>query len=79
MGRRGRQRLTFSARIGLDEFSGGARGIKLGGKPGQLGKNLVDQPDLGGELILVDVEGQKAANVPQPSYDKDRGFLGHGW
>lgn len=73
-----RELLTFSAGICLHELRTGASLIKFGGQPCQLGQNLVDDADLGCQIVLVDVEGQEASNVAQASDDEDRGLLRHG-
>lgn len=45
---------------------------KLGCEPGKLWKYLVHQPHIRGQFVLVDVEGQKPANIAQASDDENR-------
>lgn len=74
------KRRTRSAGVGLDKLVLGAGLGELGPQPGELGQDLVDYTDFGGEVVLVDVEGEEAANVAQPPDDEDRGLLvSHGW
>lgn len=54
--------LTLATRIGLHEFVAGAGLLELRGQPGQLRQRLVDQPDLGGQVVLVQVQRQVAAD-----------------
>jgi hypothetical protein len=54
--------LTFTAGIRLHELFLGASFLELGGQPRQLWENLVDQTDLGGQIVLVDIESQMAAD-----------------
>lgn len=69
---------TLSAGIGLHELVLRARIVELGGQPGELGEDLVDDADLGGELVLVDVEGQEASDIPQAPDDQNGGLFRHG-
>lgn len=54
--------LTLATGIGLDEFVAGTGFFELRGQPGELGEGFVDYADLGGQAILVDIEGQVATN-----------------
>ena len=42
-----------------------------------MGEDLVDDADLGGEVVLVDVEGQKASDVAQAPDDQNGRLLRH--
>jgi hypothetical protein len=53
---------TFTAGVGLDKFLLGAGLLELGSQPSQLRQDFVDQTDLGGKVVLVNVESQMAAD-----------------
>jgi hypothetical protein len=42
-----------------------------------LRENLVDKSHVGGEVILVYMEGEEAADIAEPSNDQDRRLFGH--
>ncbi|KAI6760238.1 hypothetical protein HG531_013439 [Fusarium graminearum] len=67
-----------SAGIGLHKFVLGTGFRELRSQPCQLRENLVDKSNVGGEVILVYMEGQEAADIAEPSNDQDRRLLGHG-
>lgn len=71
-------RHTLSAGIGLHKLGPGACLLKLRRKPRQLREDLVDDAHLGGEVVLVDVAGEEAANIPKAAHDEHRWFVRHG-
>jgi hypothetical protein len=54
---------TFSRGIGLHEAVSRACFLELWGEPGELWQVLVDEADLGREVVLVNVLGEVAASV----------------
>ena len=54
---------TVFGGIGLHEFVARAGFFELGRQPGELGQVLVDQPDFGRQVVLVDVQREEAADV----------------
>ena len=57
------EKRTLACRIRLHELVRRAGFRELRGEPCQLRQDLVHQPDLAGEVVLVDVQGEKAADV----------------
>ena len=72
---------TFFTGVGLHELVGAAGLLKLGGKPCELGQDLVDYADFGGEVVLVDVAGEESAQVAETADDEHGGLVdvSHGW
>lgn len=69
--------LTFSAGVGLHELVASTGIVKLGGQPCQLRQDLVNNANLGSQIVLVDMEGEEASDIAQPSNNQDRGLLRH--
>jgi hypothetical protein len=64
---------TFSAGIGLHELAITSAGLfKLSWQPCELWQNLVDNPDVGGQVIVVEVSSQEPADIAQAADDKHR-------
>lgn len=53
---------TFAAGVRLHKLLLGAGLFELRGQPGQLRQDLVHQANLGGKIVLVNIECQMAAD-----------------
>jgi len=51
----------------LHKLVRGAGFLELGWEPRQLGEHLVDNSHLGGKVVVVNVKGEEAADISQPS------------
>lgn len=70
--------LTRSTRISLDETFLRTSLAELGGEPCELWQNFVDDAQVRGEVVLVNVKGEEAAYVAETSNDQDRRLVvGH--
>ena len=54
---------TFAGGVCLEELVPGAGVFELEAESRELGQLLVDEADFGGELLLVNVQGEEAADV----------------
>ena len=75
--REGEVPLTSLAGVSLHELALRARLGELGRQPRQLWQHLVDEAHVGRKVVLVDVEGEEAADVAHPADYQHTWFLGH--
>lgn len=61
--RRQQDEPTFPRSVCLDELVACAGFLELWREEGELGKLLVDEPNVGGEIVGVDVQGEEATDV----------------
>lgn len=70
-----RQLFTWFAGIGLHKVALGASLGEFRSQPGKLGQHLVNESHLGRKLVLVNMLGEEAANIAQPSNNEDGRLL----